>query len=93
MGSQTFEVGDTCAALPVVWNADAATRLTLRQLVEQDYPALLAFVRNLSFAARYFRFGDTDYDPGNEGALQACRLPPERGMTWLSWPARQTGTA
>ena len=65
--------------LPKVWNADDGTLCTLRRLAESDSQALIAFVKSLSFAARYFRFGDADYDPG-EDALKACSLAPEQGV-------------
>ena len=54
--------------------------LTLRHLREPDTQNLITFVRGLSVSARYFRFGQGDYDPGQEAALQACRLDPEKGV-------------
>lgn len=62
-----------------VWKADD-TVLTLRQLHEADAQRLIAFVKGLSVSARYFRFGQGDYDPGLDEALQVCRLDQEQGL-------------
>lgn len=62
-----------------VWNADG-TVLTLRQLHEADAQRLIAFVKGLSVSARYFRFGNGDYDPGLDEVLQVCRLDQEQGL-------------
>jgi acetyltransferase len=61
------------------WNVDG-TILTLRRLDESDTERLLAFVRGLSVSARYFRFGQGDYDPELDGALRACRLDRAQGL-------------
>ncbi len=60
-----------------VWKADDETVLTLRQLNESDTQRLIAFVKGLSVSARYFRFGQGDYDPGLDDALRVCKLDPE----------------
>lgn len=62
-----------------VWNADG-TVLTLRQLQEADAQKLIAFVKGLSVSARYFRFGQGDYDPGLDEVLRVCRLDQEQGL-------------
>lgn len=63
-----------------VWKADDETMLTLRQLKESDTQRLIDFVKGLSVTARYFRFGQGDYDPGLDDALRVCRLDPEQGV-------------
>lgn len=63
-----------------VWKADDETMLTLRQLNESDTQRLIAFVKGLSVSARYFRFGQGDYGPSLDQALQVCRLNPEQGV-------------
>ncbi|MEW6118824.1 MAG: GNAT family N-acetyltransferase [Pseudomonadota bacterium] len=40
----------------------------------------MTFVRGLSVSARYFRFGDGDYDPLRDSALHDCLLKPEQGV-------------
>jgi acetyltransferase len=74
-----------------VWKADDGTVLALRQLGESDTPNLIAFVRGLSVSARYFRFGQGDYDPGQDAALQACRLAPEQGIHLIAVASREAG--
>jgi acetyltransferase len=63
-----------------VWKADDETVLTLRRLNESDTQRLIAFVKGLSVTARYFRFGQGDYEPGLDDALRVCRLDPEQGV-------------
>lgn len=75
-----IQYGKAIVELPRVWKTDDGSLFTLRQLAGSDIPALTAFIRGLSFAARYFRFGDADYDPGGGNALQACMLGPEQGL-------------
>lgn len=62
-----------------VWKTDDAV-LTLRQLRESDAQRLTDFVKDLSVSARYFRFGQGDYDPALDEALRACRLDQEQGL-------------
>ena len=45
-----------------IWKADDETVLTLRRLNESDTQRLISFVKGLSVTARYFRFGQGDYD-------------------------------
>jgi len=63
-----------------IWKADDETVLTLRRLNESDTKRLISFVKGLSVTARYFRFGQGDYDPGLNEVLRVCRLDPEQGM-------------
>ena len=66
--------------LPEVWKTYDGAVLTLRRLGESDTQNLIAFVRGLSVPARYFRFGQGDYGPSLDQALQVCRLDPEQGV-------------
>ena len=74
-----------------VWQADDGTVLTLRHLGEPDTQNLIAFVRGLSVSARYFRFGQGDYDPGQDTTLQACRLDPEQGVHLIAVAPQEAG--
>jgi len=65
---------------PAVWKTEDGTDLTLRRLQESDADNLIAFVRNLSVSARYFRFGQGDYAPGLDESLKLCPLRPDEGM-------------
>lgn len=73
------------------WKADDGTVLTLRHLGESDTQNLIAFVRGLSVSARYFRFGQGDYDPGQDVALQACRLDSEQGVHLITVALQDAG--
>ena len=64
---------------PKRWNV-GGTVLTLRRLNESDTEKLVAFVKGLSVSARYFRFGQGDYDPGLDEALRVCRPDPDQGL-------------
>ncbi len=66
--------------LPSPLGADVGSSPVIRPLAESDLPNLFAFIRGLSFATRYFRFGHGDYDPEQHGARQGCLLAPEQGL-------------
>lgn len=65
---------------PEVWKTEDGSVLTLRRLNDSDAENLIAFVRNLSVSARYFRFGQGDYDPGFDESLRVCRLRDDEGL-------------
>ena len=77
---KSMQVGAGLMDLPKVWKTDDGTVLTLRRLGESDTQNLIAFVKGLSVSARYFRFGQGDYDPGLDDALRVCRLDQEQGL-------------
>lgn len=62
------------------WKTDDGIVLTLGNPGESDTQNLIAFVRSLSVSARYFRFGQGDFELSHDVALQACRLEPEQGV-------------
>jgi acetyltransferase len=65
--------------MPTITTTDDTTLLTVRRLAESDTGKLIAFVKALSVSARYFRFGQGDYNDDLEEALQACVMNPDRG--------------
>jgi acetyltransferase len=76
---------------PEVWNSEDGSVLTLRRLNDSDAENLIAFVRNLSVSARYFRFGQGDYDPGLGESLKVCQLRPDEGMHLVVLTTGDTG--
>lgn len=77
--------------LPSPSRADAGSSPLIRPLAEADLPNLFAFIRGLSFATRYFRFGHGDYDPAQHGARQACLLAPEQGVHLIALACADDG--
>lgn len=73
------------------WKTDDGTVLTLGHLDESDTQSLIAFVKGLSVSARYFRFGQGDYEPSQEATLQACRLEPEQGVHLIATVSQDAG--
>lgn len=71
--------GEESVDLPAAWTTADGSALTLRRLDESDAEGLIAFVRDLSVTARYFRFGQGDYDPGLDQTLRSCRLCDDEG--------------
>lgn len=65
---------------PATWKSEDGCVLTLRHLDESDAEQLIAFVRNLSVSARYFRFGQGDYEPGLDESLRVCTLRHDEGL-------------
>lgn len=65
---------------PAIWKTEDGSILRMRRLEEADAEKLIRFVRGLSFAARYFRFGQGDYDPAFDEKLKHCTLQPEEGL-------------
>ena len=65
--------------MPTITTTDDGALLTVRRLVESDTDKLIAFVKALSVSARYFRFGQGDYNDDLEEALHACVMNPDRG--------------
>lgn len=65
---------------PEVWKTEDGSILTLRRLNDSDAEMLIAFVRGLSVSARYFRFGQGDYEPGLDESLRVCRLRDDEGL-------------
>lgn len=45
----------------------------------------------LSVSARYFRFGQGDYDPGLDESLKVCPLRPDEGMHLVVLTTGNTG--
>ncbi|MBW8328607.1 MAG: hypothetical protein K0M48_05460 [Thiobacillus sp.] len=76
---------------PEVWKTEDGSVLTLRQLNDSDAENLIAFVRNLSVSARYFRFGQGDYDPGLDESLKVCRLHHDEGLHLVVLTTGDTG--
>lgn len=64
------------AAAPHVWTTDDGDTLTLREIRAGDADALLAFVRGLSFAARYFRYGKGDIEFTEDHVRRVCSPNP-----------------
>jgi len=65
--------------MPTITTTDDSALLTVRRLVESDTEKLIAFVKALSVSARYFRFGQGDYNDDLEEGLHACVMNPDRG--------------
>ena len=63
-------------ATPQGWTTDDGDALTLRGIRPDDVDAMLAFVRNLSFAARYFRFGKGDIEFTADDVRRVCSPNP-----------------
>lgn len=74
-------------------DVDATRAAIIRPLLETDLPKLFDFIRGLSFAARYFRFGHGDYDPGQMGAPRDCLLAPEQGLHLIAVSPAEDGEA
>lgn len=77
--------------LPEAWKTEGGSALTLRRLKESDAAKLIAFVRGLSVAARYFRFGSGDYDPGLDETLRYCRLRHDEGTHLIVLTSTERG--
>lgn len=77
--------------LPEAWKTEDGSALTLRRLEESDAEKLIAFVRGLSVAARYFRFGSGDYDPGLDETLRYCRLRHDEGTHLIVLTSTERG--
>lgn len=76
---------------PEVWKAEDGSALTLRRLDDSDAEKLIAFVRNLSVSARYFRFGQGDYEPGLDESLRVCQLRHDEGLHVVVLTTGDTG--
>jgi acetyltransferase len=64
------------------------TVLTVRRLALSDTERLIAFVKALSVTARYFRFGQGDYNNDLEEALHMCVMNPDRGAHLIAVASR-----
>ena len=62
---------------PVSWHASDGETLLLRPIRADDATLISAFVRGLSFGARYFRFGRGDYDLTEEEVVRLCSPNPD----------------
>lgn len=62
----------------VAWTASDGTALTLRHVRGEDVDNLIAFVRGLSFGARYFRYGHGDIEFSKDEILLVCNPDPQQ---------------
>jgi acetyltransferase len=67
-----MEQDDSLTFSPIVWKARDSSILTIRPISPGDVCSLLAFVNGLSFANRYFRFGNGEFNPSTEEAMRVC---------------------
>lgn len=65
------------------WPAGDGTVLQMRPVAQGDAAELVAFVQQLSFGARYFRYGRADFSVTLEQARQVCRPDPARQLHLL----------
>ncbi|MFO1320703.1 MAG: GNAT family N-acetyltransferase [Burkholderiales bacterium] len=57
---------------------------TLRPIQPDDADRLLAFVRGLSYGARYFRYGRGDYDTTEEAVRGVCTPDPGKCIHYVA---------
>ena len=63
-------------ATPQGWTTDDGDTLTLRGIRPDDADAMFVFVRRLSFAARYFRYGRGDIEFTADDVQRVCSPNP-----------------
>lgn len=56
----------------------------MRPIRPDDAPNLMAFVRGLSFGARYFRYGRGDYEITEEAVQGICAPDPEKCIHFVA---------
>ena len=59
------------------WITRDGSEMELRPIQSGDGNLLMTFVKGLSFATRYFRYGRGDYEPREEEIQRVCHPDPE----------------